>query len=159
MDIARLGANLQYGRVPASLVVPAVSSLLGLLSIRCEGGCGRATPRGSSHRRKSRRGLPEVSSWACRCCYVRMLPFQNPKVLSECGLRLHLWLRIDGSRGLWLQIDAHLDYGRFSVLWKPASEALTKALEHRTAEAWPPVLAALVATQTEFLHGRWQRRT
>jgi hypothetical protein len=35
VDIARLGANLQYGRVPASLVSPVVSGLLGLLHIRC----------------------------------------------------------------------------------------------------------------------------
>jgi len=34
VDITRLGANLQYGRVPASLVGPAVSGLLGLLNIR-----------------------------------------------------------------------------------------------------------------------------
>ena len=81
VDIARLGASLQYGRVPASLVGPVTGGLLGLLHIR------------------------------------------------------------------------------FSVLWKPASEALAKALEHRTAVAWPLVLAALTDTQAEFLRGRWQRKT
>ena len=45
------------------------------------------------------------------------------------------------------------------MLWKPASEALAKAVEHQTAAAWPLVLAALADTQAEFLHGRWQRRT
>ena len=34
VDIARLGANLHYGRIPAALVAAVVSGLLGLLHIR-----------------------------------------------------------------------------------------------------------------------------
>jgi hypothetical protein len=45
------------------------------------------------------------------------------------------------------------------VLWKPTSEALAKALEHRTAAAWPLVLAGIADVQDEFLHSGWQRRT